>query len=300
MSPLDWGLGHATRTSCLVGRLLSEGHIVTLAGSGPSIKLLSDDYPELECLELRSFSPWFFRYLPQWLAIIVQVPKFVVYYLLEKNRLKHIARVRVFDMIVSDNRYGLRLDGCRNVLVTHQLSPIIAMWAPNVLNRMFGWMLARWINRFDEVWVPDDKPYPCGLVGELSNPRFIKTRVKTIGILSRLSRNVLALKDKSKIDYLAIISGPEPQRSMMEEEVRRMFGGLTGEKVILDGKSYTKPEDMSNIIERAENIYCRSGYSTIMDLIKLGKVANLLPTSGQAEQEYLCERMLSYGFVRWK
>ena len=38
-------------------------------------------------------------------------------------------------------------------------------------------------------------------------------------------------------------------------------------------------------------IFCRSGYSTIMDLSKLGKKAILIPTPGQTEQEYLAKHL---------
>lgn len=60
VSVLDWGLGHATRTSALVGRLVVEGNDVVLAGSGKSIAMLCNDYPQLRCLKLKSFSPFFF------------------------------------------------------------------------------------------------------------------------------------------------------------------------------------------------------------------------------------------------
>ena len=37
----------------------------------------------------------------------------------------------------------------------------------------------------------------------------------------------------------------------------------------------------------AESIVCRSGYSSLMDLIALNVVATLVPTPGQPEQEHL-------------
>ena len=36
----------------------------------------------------------------------------------------------------------------------------------------------------------------------------------------------------------------------------------------------------------------RSGYSTVMDLARLGKPALLIPTPGQTEQEYLANKFL--------
>ena len=39
-------------------------------------------------------------------------------------------------------------------------------------------------------------------------------------------------------------------------------------------------------------VVCRSGYSTVMDLIKLQKKAMMIPTPGQTEQEYLGKRLM--------
>ena len=41
----------------------------------------------------------------------------------------------------------------------------------------------------------------------------------------------------------------------------------------------------------AKKIICRSGYSTIMDLVVLGKKAFFIPTPGQFEQEYLAQKL---------
>jgi UDP-N-acetylglucosamine:LPS N-acetylglucosamine transferase len=39
----------------------------------------------------------------------------------------------------------------------------------------------------------------------------------------------------------------------------------------------------------ASLVICRSGYSSVMDLVKLQKKAVLIPTPGQTEQEYLAQ-----------
>ena len=40
-------------------------------------------------------------------------------------------------------------------------------------------------------------------------------------------------------------------------------------------------------MQRANYIVCRSGYSTVMELLALNKPALYVPTPGQTEQEYL-------------
>ena len=45
--------------------------------------------------------------------------------------------------------------------------------------------------------------------------------------------------------------------------------------------------ELNGLLNESEFIVARSGYSTIMDLLKLKKNAILVPTPGQPEQEYL-------------
>ena len=64
-------------------------------------------------------------------------------------------------------------------------------------------------------------------------------------------------------------------------------------------KQHLSAAAMNEGIERSELIISRSGYTTIMDLVKLQRSAILVPTPGQTEQEYLgaylMEKKLFYG-----
>ncbi len=51
-------------------------------------------------------------------------------------------------------------------------------------------------------------------------------------------------------------------------------------------------EELQTVIEESKCVVARSGYSTVMDLAKLGKKAILVPTPGQTEQEYLAARLM--------
>ena len=44
---------------------------------------------------------------------------------------------------------------------------------------------------------------------------------------------------------------------------------------------------LETVIHSCDIVVCRSGYSSIMDLAKLGKKAIFIPTPSQTEQEYL-------------
>lgn len=314
VSVLDWGLGHASRTSEIVSREIAAGNEVILAGSGRSLELLSGDHPQLRTINLESFSPWFTRHLPQWVAITLQVPKIAYYTYRENRETQKIVEREGIERIISDNRYGVRSNKCESILITHQTTPTTSSWAPQTFNNIFARCLSLWINKFDEVWIPDIAPYPNGLAGELSNCKNITARTKTIGILSRMNLTERHAEG-THIDRLAIISGPEPQRSILEEDITKIFEGTTGNNVIVRGivsdkQSKTKKngieyighcdaQQLRDLIDNADDIYCRSGYSTIMDLWALNKRASLRATNGQAEQEYLEKRMEKYGFKKF-
>jgi UDP-N-acetylglucosamine:LPS N-acetylglucosamine transferase len=57
--------------------------------------------------------------------------------------------------------------------------------------------------------------------------------------------------------------------------------------------------EMARLIRGASSIICRSGYSTIMDLVSTGSSAILVPTPGQTEQEYLAEYLNEKGMFRY-
>ena len=54
-------------------------------------------------------------------------------------------------------------------------------------------------------------------------------------------------------------------------------------------------KDLNTAILQSDLIICRPGYSTIMDLARLGKKAIFIPTPGQTEQEYLAEYFMEKG-----
>jgi len=49
-------------------------------------------------------------------------------------------------------------------------------------------------------------------------------------------------------------------------------------------------EQLEKTFNESEIVICRSGYTTIMDLVKLEKKAFFIPTPGQFEQEYLAKK----------
>jgi UDP-N-acetylglucosamine transferase subunit ALG13 len=154
------------------------------------------------------------------------------------------------------------------------------------------------LNKFDKCWVPDQEK-AGGLAGTLSHPVQLPTRVQYIGPLSRLSRTRSITSSK----LLVVLSGPEPARSQFEEIVQLQLQHYPGPYLLVRGLpggdlnnnpdelNYADTETMNRLFSEASLVICRSGYTTIMDLVKLGKKAVLVPTPGQTEQEYLAHHL---------
>jgi hypothetical protein len=296
----------------LVRCLLAAGARVTLAGSGATARLLSAEFPALEMLHLEGYGIRYPRN-GQFFApyLLTQVPKVYNAISREKVWLQHQLSARHWDWVISDNRYGLHNSSVKSILLTHQLFPRSGQsWIPDALLHRLHRRLMR---PFDEIWVPDFAEGE-GLSGRLSHPISGDLPVTYIGPLSRLSPEASALPEGLQPGkyLLALVSGPEPQRSIFEEVILAQAQSLAMPVVLLRGLpgtdhhavwsgnvlmlSHAPATQLSALVNGAGWIVCRSGYSTLMDLAQLGRTAMLVPTPGQPEQEYLAGHMEAMGW----
>lgn len=298
VAPMDWGLGHATRCIPLVRALQNLGIEVIIAAEAAQLSLLKNEFPHLNFIHLQGYRIHYSnskRLLP--IKIALQIPKILLTIQREHNWLKKRIETLNIQAVISDNRYGLFHKNIYSVFMTHQLTVDTPY---KTLTSFVRFLNYKRIKNFDECWVPDFADRINNLAGKLSHPeRLPKMPVHYIGNLSRFEET----KGAIKYDHLAIISGPEPQRTIFEEKVRKYFPYLNGKKCILRGKpaayrdalheenidvfNHVGANDLQAIIASSKNIICRAGYSTIMDLAAMKKTALLVPTPGQTEQEYL-------------
>lgn len=299
MAPLDWGLGHATRCFPLIRELQAQGANVWLAGEGPSAALLQEAFPELPMLNLQGYRV---RYAKTKAGLVVkilmQIPGLLSTIKQENRWLKKIVATHQIDAVISDNRYGLYHKKIPCIFITHQLRIKLPFG-----NKTEGWLRQinyRYIQRFSGCWVPDYEAGP-GLAGELSHPAQ-KPRVPLtyIGPLSRFTHTSI---QEAADHLLLLLSGPEPQRTILEEKLiaelvhlnasATLVRGLPGHSAILPSTNMIRIYNhlpaaaLGEELQKASIVICRSGYSTLMDLATLGKKSILVPTPGQSEQEYL-------------
>lgn len=303
VAPLDWGLGHATRCIPIIYELLRFGFEVQIAAEGKTKKLLENEFPGLLFLPLKGYEV---RYSKNksllFFSLFIQLPKLLwrIYY--EHKWLKKIVKEKDISMVISDNRLGMYNSTIPCVYITHQLKIKTGNRFTDQLVQKIHYFF---INKYSACWVPDNKT-ENNLAGDLSHPECLpKTPVKYLGSLSRFEKNTV---DK-KYDYLVLISGPEPQRTIFEdlmlEELKKISGkiilirGLPGDdKPLIQNNdkieihNHLSSAALNRAILQSGIVICRSGYTSIMDLIKLNQKAILIPTPGQTEQEYLAAYLM--------
>lgn len=309
VTPLDWGLGHATRCIPIIRELLARNCRVSIATCGYPLQLLQEEFPQLTFFELASYQPKYVESGSLIQSLLTQIPKFYKAIRNEKRQVKKIIREHRMDAIISDNRYGCYNRSVKSIFMTHQLSILLTSrfgWLAGVANQMNRFMM----NQFDQCWIPDLPGHI--LSGDLSKPPHEKCRM--VGVLSRFVKNEALQHVQRKWKVLAVVSGPEPQRSLFETILRNqlmeihestlLVKGLPGDSLITQTNEYLhevnhlNAEQLQAALQAAEFVVCRSGYSSVMDLAIVGQQnCMMVPTPGQPEQEYLAEKLQAEGIV---
>lgn len=304
VAPLNWGLGHATRCIPIIRALLDNAFEPIIASDGVALELLRKEFPELTCVELPSYhikyskKGYFFK-----LKLIKDSPKVIKAINAEKKAIKEIVELHKIDGLISDNRLGAYCKNIPCVFMTHQLQ---------VLSGSTTWLSSKVhqtiISNFDECWVPDVVG-PDNLSGKLGTSNGGHLVIKYIGPLSRFKKLDITIR----YDIMVLLSGPEPQRDMLEQKLMAAFKAYDGPVLFVKGiveeeqissttgnmtiYNYLMGSELEIAINESALIVSRSGYTTVMDLAKLGKKAFFIPTPGQFEQEYLAKRLTEKGLA---
>jgi uncharacterized protein (TIGR00661 family) len=305
VSPLDWGIGHATRCVPVINELLKTGHNVIIASNGRSAEFLKKEFQHLMHINMTSYKISYAKSGKNMIVkMLFQIPYIIYAVFNEHTQLKKIVKQFNIDLIISDNRYGLWHNKTYSVFMTHQLMLKMPKGF-SFIEKFIHTIIAFLIKKFDECWIPDFKGN-INLSGDLSHKYKISDKHYFIGPLSRFStvnnQSAFATK-KNKILFL--LSGPEPQRSIFENIILNQLKNISIKAVVVRGLTESNEEKKLNkntvlfshlptdkieeLINNSEIVVSRSGYSSIMDLLALKARAVLVPTPGQTEQEYLAD-----------
>ena len=300
IAPLDWGLGHTTRCLPIIKAFLELGAEIVVACNANQARLLACEIPNIRLLDLKGYDIRYSRKKWRtWIKIFLQIPKILTAINKEKEWLNSLLKRERFDIIISDNRFGFHHPSVYSIYMTHQLRVKVpfSRWIENQLQKWnYGF-----IAQFNECWIPDYEG-SRNLAGELSHPAQLpRIKTKYLGALSRFEANLNS--DKSFPELIALISGPEPQRTIFEELLINELRNFQGNAVVVRGLpnenrtrngfgsvsffNHLPTAELQGLLCNSRFVICRSGYSSIMDMIALRRRCILVPTPGQTEQEYL-------------
>lgn len=304
VAPLNWGLGHATRCIPIIRALLEHNYQPIIASDGAGLLLLQSEFPDLKTLELPSYE----------IEYAAKAKNFKWHLL--KNSWKTLKAIRKekalvkkwiasygIDGIISDNRLGVYNKNIPSAYLTHQIQVLSGQttWLSSKIHQYFAF-------QHNECWIPDHASTNnlSGILGHIDD---FEHKLKYIGPISRLHKKLVP----KKYDLLVLLSGPEPQRSMLEARLLQELKGFEGTILFVAGTVTTQQKinqlgkieyhnfmttcQLEQAINESEMVLCRSGYTSIMDLSVLRKKAFFIPTPGQFEQEYLAQKLEKEGLV---
>jgi uncharacterized protein (TIGR00661 family) len=304
IAPLNWGLGHATRCIPIIKALQDNNYIPIIASDGMALELLRKEFPYAQFLKLPSYKIKYSKNgkNTKW-NLLKNGPSIIRAIWTEKKKVAKWIEKHSIDGIISDNRLGVHSNKIPCVYMTHQL---------NVMTGNTSWISSKIhqniIKKYDACWVPDLAGFP-NFTGKLGHIDKSNLALQYLGPLSRMQKKETPIV----YDLMVLISGPEPQRSMLEEKLKTEILQYNGKVVFIKGiiEKVQKKEQIDQVtyynfmstrqLEQTFNesitVLCRSGYTSIMDLAKLGKKAFFIPTPGQFEQGYLARKLKNEGLV---
>ncbi len=311
VSPLSWGLGHATRDLPIIRYLLERGHHVTIAAEGRALTLLQHEVPECEFLEMEDYPPPYTASKHFVRKFLMTSPLMLKAIWKEGRRVRRMLKERRFDLILSDNRFSVRAKDIPSFIISHQLRFMVPprLRKLEFITEFFNW---EYLKPFDRVIVPDAADPVANLSGRMSHDVKHLAKAEKVyyaGVLASVER----MDVEVDVDLFISISGPEPQRTELERIVLEQVEGLEEARIVITlGKPETREtrtvgehvaihgfldrQGQQEMLNRAKLVVCRSGYTTVMELAELSKKALFIPTPGQTEQEYLGRYYEEHGF----
>ena len=281
---------------------MSDGHKTVVVADGFPLAFLQQEFPSLRFIEFPSYAVYYATGKSQVGAMVFNFPNIITGIIREHFWLRDLLKSEHFDQVISDNRFGMWNKRVHSIYITHQLMVKMPQGL-KILEPLVHRIHKAFINRYDECWIPD-REQNGGLSGDLAHQYPLPANAKFIGVLSRFQSQE-NIQPNCEFDVVTVISGVEPQRTIFEEALILKYKNSAEKMLIVCGQPQTvknerkvgnitlvahlSDAEMAAVLLGAKKIICRSGYSSIMDLsaLKCLHKAELVPTPGQTEQEYL-------------
>lgn len=286
ISPLNWGMGHVSRSIGLIHQLLAQENEILVACDASQKAVFLAYFPKVTLIQHEGY-PFDFSGKGNFAWDLTK--KFRAL----KNRLKkereettEIVQKYGVDVVLSDHRYGFFSGQVPSIFITHQYHlPVSGLQSISD-----GWHKKR-MSPFQHIWILDSSD--SRLSGKLSE-NCKDDRVAFIGPYSRFTTYTDQYEKKGEV---VVVSGPQIYGQQFADEMMDKYPNALFVcpkeiklKASIQRVSGTWKEQDAAILQ-AKRLISRSGYSTIMDLDILNISGELHPTPGQAEQIYLHQRL---------
>ncbi len=296
-APLNWGLGHATRSIPIIYSYINNPkYRVVLAADGQVYEFLKMEFPDIDIFKIKDIDVSYLKGIWLPLGVLITGLKMIWVNVKEHKALQKLIEDEKVELIISDNRYGMWNKKVKSILITHQLT-IIPPKIFRFMQPLFKRFLKQKLSKFNEIWIPDFEEFP-GLAGKLSHQQKIHPNIKYIGPQSRYTKiESITLKA-----IVAVVSGPMPFRKQLAQRLIELADIAHVEMELYCNNieiSDTLPSvkviqnasflELNKALNQAELVIASGGYSTLMDMVKLNKKAILIPTPHQSEQNYLAK-----------
>ncbi len=236
----------------VIKELLNQRCEVWIAASGAQKVVLQKEFPLLRIVEIPGYDVKYGGDRGRTIArLTLSVPKILIRIKQENRWLGRFLTTEKPDIVISDNRYGLHAPGLFSVFMTHQLRIRTPFG-----RRADDWLQKihyRAIRAFSRCWIPDTQGSPS-LAGSLSHPGYLPSiPTRYIGWLSRFAAPRTAHNETAAASEIAaapeiaaasgftlpvgapaspsglsplrppfllvLLSGPEPQRTLLEQKI---------------------------------------------------------------------------------
>lgn len=279
LSFLSWGKGHLSRCIDVCRRLDQQRNKIFVACNRPDFDVLNSYVSGVEFIPFADY-PFRFSGTGNFSGDLWSSRRAITDFITtEQQEVEKLVKSHHIDLVISDHRYGFRSEVIPSVFITHQLHLALKWW-----QQPAQFLHKKWMRKFSYIWIMDNGQYP--LAGKLSRKGKLRNAAY-IGHFSRFNRQ----NDAEKTIELGVCNGPYPyNRQLLEKLVQNPV--LTSiispiphedQRVILSDNW----QETDELFYRAKTIHGYCGYSTLMDVKRLKCKSNLIPTPGQAEQEYL-------------
>ncbi|MDA3854037.1 MAG: hypothetical protein PF444_07345, partial [Bacteroidales bacterium] len=239
--PLNWGFGHSTRMVAYAKQLELAGNHMMVAGDHEVLDIFKEELPHIERILLKDIHVHYSKSDKQERKLVLSSPLFMYLFYQQHLILKRLLKRIEVDIVISDNRPSLWSKKVKSYYVTHQPTMKLSdgwHWAEKIATHTHQWF----IKHYDALLIPD-VPGSDNLSGEMSFVKEGKFTVHYIGWLSRFEKPIVKVEPENYT--LLILSGVEPSRTHLRDEIIKRFKG-TEEQLIIAGGN--KAETHDNII----------------------------------------------------